>query len=398
MDNEINEFLEKSVDEYIPFEKVLKTHGLTYQEGLRKSKEYYCKFRNLLGTFKIDTTSNESIYLSICELAEKSPNNDLLKLYCMVLTDNGFLMDNKNPMRTDEQNILSWLEQSQQCEEVYRYVKNQSILESKLQDTISTLDDKTSKKDVSLEALELFHIVTQYNIYYDYRHSNILLNNIESLLKILHSNQKLRKISTYVCFAVFTRKQSFMAKHSGYTPNLRVAFEYQKYTIDRNNGKNFNNYLEYVQLYENLRRYYVYNELSDYCFLKYSNLGEWYQLNGEPIEGVPMPFLSVINQYLGEIVLDFSNYEVIENPVADQMLLNTIYNYPDMLKKFISARFFNQDTSNIVREFYSLSKVEDKYPNNEDLAEIILIGETAQYIEEIFIKTAKNFLSIESSS
>ena len=38
-------------------------------------------------------------------------------------------------------------------------------------------------------------------------------------------------------------------------------------------------------------------------------------------------------------------------------------------------------------------KVEEKYPNNMDLAEVILIGETAQHIEETFIKSAENFIN-----
>ncbi|MGN1411894.1 MAG: hypothetical protein ACI4WH_05210 [Oscillospiraceae bacterium] len=400
MDNEINEFLEKSVDKYVPFKKVLKSHGLTYQEGLRKSKEYYWKFRSLLKTFNIDTTSKENIYLSICELAEKSPNDDLLKLYCMVLTDNGLLMDNKNPMRTDEQNILSWLEQSKKFRKVHRYIKNQSTLENRLQKVIKSLDSlKIVEKKLSSEHDDVVKIVLPCNIYYKCKNRDILLNNIENLIKMLRSNDDLREISAYVCFAILTRKQSYMSSHDGYSPNLKAIFKYEKYQIDTDNGKNFKNYLEYLQIYVRLCEYYfkhyiIDSSLSDYCFLKYSNLSEWYYSNDDVHNlGVPVPFLDIIRKYLdGNISIDFPKYELVENSVADKMLLNTIYNYPDMLEKFISARASNQDTSNIVREFYNLSKVEEKYPNNEDLAEVILIGETSSYIEKIFIETAKNFI------
>lgn len=148
----------------------------------------------------------------------------------MVLTDDGFLMDNKNPMRTNEQNILSWLEQSKKFRKVYRYVKNQPTLESRLQKVIQSLDSfKIVEKELSFEPVEITQIVVQYNMYYKYIKSNILLNNIENLIKILRSNDDLREISAYVCFAILTRKQSYMTSHDGYSPNLKAIFKYEKY-------------------------------------------------------------------------------------------------------------------------------------------------------------------------
>lgn len=400
MDNEVNEYLEKSVDEYVPFKSVLKTHGLTFQESLRKSKEYYWSFRSLLRRCNIDTTSKESIYLDICKWAETSPTNDLLKLYCMVLTDNGFLMDNKNPMRTNQQNILAWLEQSKKFKKVYQYIKSQSVFESRLQKVVTALNSLDSVgKDVSFEPVEITQLISQYDIYYKHKNSNILLNNVENLIGILSSNDILREISAYVCFVILTRKQSYISTHNGYTPNLKTIFKYEKYQIDIDNGKNFRSYLEYLKLYVELCEYYskyhsIDNRLSDYCFLKYSNLSDWYYSNnGVHDVGVPVPFLDTIRKYLdGNIVLDFPQCDVIENPIADKMLLNTICNHPDILEKFISMRISNQDTSNIVRKFYNLSKVEEKYPNNMDLAELILIGETSQHIERALIKSAENFI------
>lgn len=84
---------------------------------------------------------------------------------------------------------------------------------------------------------------------------------------------------------------------------------------------------------------------------------------------------------------------MIENPVADKMLLNTIYNHLDILEKFISARVSNQDTSNIVREFYNLSKVEEKYPNNMNLAEVI-----PNLIEEMILKHSTYILLITTNN
>ncbi len=400
MDSEVNEFLEKSVDDYVPFKSVLKTHGLTFQESLRKSKEYYWSFRGLLRHCNIDTTSKESIYFDICKLAEKSPTNDLLKLYCMVLTDTGFLMDNKNPMRTNQQNILAWLEQSKKFKKAYQYIKSQSVFENRLQKIVASLNNlDIIGKNVSFEPVEVTQLISQYDIYYKYRNSNILLNNIENLIEILNSNDDFREISAYVCFAILTRKQSYISTHSGYTPNLKTIFKYEQYQIDIDNGKNFKNYLEYLKLYVELCEYYskyhgIDNKLSDYCFLKYSNLSDWYYSNNGVYDvGVPVPFLDAIRKYLdGNIILDFSQSDITENPVAEKMLLNTIYNYPDLFKEFVSARINSQDTSNTIEKLYNLSQIDGKYPNSKNLAELVLISEMFMDIENLFIITAKNFI------
>lgn len=82
MDFETNQFLDKLVDEYIPFKDVLKQNNLSYEVTLKKSKEYYKEYLNLLKKLQIDTKSKESIYLSISWLSESNCSDDLLNLYC----------------------------------------------------------------------------------------------------------------------------------------------------------------------------------------------------------------------------------------------------------------------------------------------------------------------------
>ena len=77
----------------------------------------------------------------------------------------------------------------------------------------------------------------------------------------------------------------FLSDIHGVYDNLVVIEKLlENYKIDKDNGKNFNNYLEYLQLYVGLCEYYskyhnIARELSNYCFLKYSNLSNWYYSN-----------------------------------------------------------------------------------------------------------------------
>ena len=78
-----------------------------------------------------------------------------------------------------------------------------------------------------------------------------------------------------------------------FIPNLQAAFQYQDYHIDFDNGKNFDNYQCYIELYETLRQFYrddsnVNLPFCDYCFANLCPLSRWYYENCEPNEQIPM--------------------------------------------------------------------------------------------------------------
>lgn len=89
----------------------------------------------------------------------------------------------------------------------------------------------------------------------------------------------MKLLKPYLIFTVLTRKHGMMQNSVGFTPNMKTVFQYQLYNIRSYNGKNFNNYKSYLELYNHLQRFYandeeVNMELCGFCFANTSPLSD----------------------------------------------------------------------------------------------------------------------------
>ena len=80
-----------------------------------------------------------------------------------------------------------------------------------------------------------------------------------------------------------------MLEKQDYSLNPESIFKYQKYSIEADNGKNFDTYTDYLQLYIDLLDIFpeTDKELCEVCYLATSNLGKWNYDNADA-EDVPM--------------------------------------------------------------------------------------------------------------
>ena len=131
---------------------------------------------------------------------------------------------------------------------------------------------------------------------------DILLENTAELVRSVESDERFRLIKPYIYSAILSRKHKMMKVRKNYSPNLSEAFKYTGYKIGEDNGKNFDTYQSYLELYEQLRRHYSDDcdiGFSDYCFAELSNLSEWYYENCEPNEDIPMTLEYAFTYYAG---------------------------------------------------------------------------------------------------
>ncbi|MDE5768152.1 MAG: hypothetical protein K2H82_02085, partial [Oscillospiraceae bacterium] len=136
--------------------------------------------------------------------------------------------------------------------------------------------DRTNTDD---EQLLLYQIAVQYDFLYRGRKSNLFSANIAELVRKVNQHPELKKIKPYVYSAILSRKHKFMLEHKDYSPNFNNIFQRKEYKINTDNGKNFDTYQSYLELYDQLRRHYQDEsdiDFSDYCFAHLSNLSEWY--------------------------------------------------------------------------------------------------------------------------
>ena len=156
----------------------------------------------------------------------------------------------------------------------------------------------------------------QYDIFEE---SDVLEENIGELIRQVNANNRLKQIKPYIYTAVLSRKTKKMTDQKGFIPNIKSIFKPMIYKIERDNGKNFDRYQTYLELYDHLKRVYdgEYDKnLTDYCFTHFSNLSEWFYDNCKPDDNIPMPFKYIINEIISfeysetdrEILLNASNY------------------------------------------------------------------------------------------
>lgn len=123
----------------------------------------------------------------------------------------------------------------------------------------------------------------------------------------------MKLVKPYVVFAVLARKTGMMQNISHFMPNLKAIFQYQHYSIYKDNGKNFNLYQSELELYDHLQRSYMDDdvdmELCDFCFANLSPLSEWYYMNCEPNENIPMCLSRKIRTVMPKSFPDILSYE-----------------------------------------------------------------------------------------
>ncbi len=100
-----------------------------------------------------------------------------------------------------------------------------------------------------------------------------------------------------------------------------MIFQYQEYNILKDNGKNFNQYQSELELYDHLRRAYLEDadiDFCDYCFANLSPLSEWYYMNCELNEEIPMVIDRKILMVMPKSFPKILSYEDYESLTEDE--------------------------------------------------------------------------------
>lgn len=297
IDYEIYKYINEQADQYVEFDELLKQHQLTFDEAQQRANQFKEKFHNLLSKYSIEHHNLVATCYDLMErISQRSDNPDLQYLYFCIMTDFG-LLNTVDSDRTEEQEIRNYFRQYELVQELAAFLKLQSDNNRKLNELREHL-----KKPIKIKSIEcaeesdfLYHLTIQHTFLHDSIKNEVYKDNLKSLLIHINSDEKLKPIKPYIIFAVLAKKTGMMQKREHFIPNLRAVFQYQDYNIYKDNGKNFNQYQSELELYDHLQRSYIDDddvdiELCDFCFANLSPLSEWYYMNCEPNEDIPMNF------------------------------------------------------------------------------------------------------------
>lgn len=303
------EYLHRWLDEEaaanVPFEDILRSKNLTKAEALTCAENFRSRFFGSLERYGLRTDDLSSIAGDVCRLFRHDRSGEAVFLYTALLTEKGVLSGN---ITDDEQLVLLWLEHDEKVRKLTEMIALSPEYEKRLEQLKSVRVKNTSAEGEPEETVLLYQMLLQHKFLSDGCDRDILLENTAELVRSVESDERFRLIKPYIYSAILSRKHKMMKVRKNYSPNLSEAFKYTGYKIGEDNGKNFDTYQSYLELYEQLRRHYSDDcdiGFSDYCFAELSNLSEWYYENCEPNEDIPMTLEYAFTYYAGDIGLAY---------------------------------------------------------------------------------------------
>lgn len=350
---ELQHWLDEEAENDISTEELLREYGLTMEEASEQADLYKKKFFAFLQKYGVCSDNISVMIAELDRLIYKNQNEELLFIYTALTTEKGLLFSN---MEDEEQKILCWLEQSIRAEKFSKAIRMEKIYDSRLKSLSGFSGSPVSEKTDSEEQMLLYQVALQHGFLYKGK-NNIFLENIGELVREVNASPELKVIKPYVYGAVLSRKHNFMMNRKNYSPNFANIFERTDYKIKTDNGKNFDTYQSYLELYDQLRWHYKDEsdiDFSDYCFAHLSNLSEWYYKNCEPNEEIPMTLERMAEQYTTRIQLENPEDTPKKQPVLELAYMNILLNETEWLD-MIQAVQGGADISNYCERLYQLA-------------------------------------------
>lgn len=328
---ELQRWLDEEAENDISTEELLQEYGLTTETASEQADLYSNKFFNLLQKYELSSDNISMMIAKLDRLISEKQNDELLFIYTALTTEKGLLFGD---IEDDEQKILLWLEQSKNAEKFSNAIKMEKTYQKRLENLFKSSEITGAGETDTEEQLLLYQMSVQHDFLYKGRKSNLFLENVGELVRKANVCPELKVIKPYVYSAVLSHKHKLMTDRKNYSPNFVNIFEYTEYKIASDNGKNFNTYQSYIELYDQLRQHYEDEsdiDFSDYCFSNLNNLSEWYYENCEPNEEIPMTLERMTKQLITRISLKTPEDITKKQPVLENAYQNILLNEIDWL-------------------------------------------------------------------
>ncbi len=372
---EMFRYIDEQAENYVTLKELLLQHGSSYDEALRKASEFKEKYYRLLEKHGIKHQNLVSLCYDLAsQLKYSSDSQELLYLYFCTITDTGLLSEKQ----AGEQAIRNYFQQSEKVHELTVFSHKESECKKRLRKIMLNMK-KTAPIGTADDLQEfqlLYELTLQHTFLYGAGKSKVYKDNLHSLLMNINGNEFLKPLKPYMVFAVLSRKHGMMQNREHYIPNLQTPFQYQEYQIYTDNGKNFNLYQSYLELYDHLRRTYESDEtvdltLCDHCFANFSPLSEWYYMYCQPDTQIPMNLKQTVkNDMAGSFPMlccyeDYGDCDVAEFENAHSEVCNVwdMVIDDDMSESFLQVISQNQE----IREIAVRLPYYEEYPRYAEL-------------------------------
>lgn len=394
---EMEQLIDNAADEYKIFDEILAERNLNAEQALSMAHAFRTKYFRLLSERKLDGYKISKLCLEVTKLLRHDKSDDMIFIYLALVTENGLLYGD---ISNNEHMIHLWLEQLDKIELLTEIIHKERSYSRRLSELA---EHRFKGNNIEIDREEqalLFNSVIVFPFLYKAKNSNIFLDNIGELVRQVNSDKLYRSIKPYIYFAILTRKHKLITEREHYSPNISSVFQYQHYKIDTDNGKNFDNYQAYLELYGTLKNFdddYIDWELTDYCMANLSNLSEWFYDNCEADDDIPMSLYQVIDYLSTNIWFknDIPNITefIEENPVLE-IAYNNALSDQIFADTIISAAQNDEDIDIYAHILYDSSNAESYCKDKDNAINFALLcihDLIEEYNRQLLVNASKCF-------
>lgn len=344
MSEDLYKFLDNMIEDDISLKKELQVAELTMKQAQSLLTEFTNKFQCLVHKYELPIYNRAALCKKLLLLSNKHKEDEFLWVYCAIINDLGLLLDTKRTERTLHQDISNYLTMSKNIAHMYQALLARKEQQIKFDELISIIKkfsfEKIStneKKDFSKETAAVFQLyITTWGIPVNDKY---LFDNISILCTALN-NESLIQIAPLFIYQVFTKHRSNIASNEIFNFSMSSLWHFSRYQIEKDNGKNFKDNKQKLELYSGLSKIFaqtklVDKELSWHGFYILSNLCDfYYEYFDREDDDFPLPVKAFINKSL---------FTCWENGNNDAALLNNDIISTSEINDFINIKHVRND-------------------------------------------------------
>ncbi len=274
--------LDEMIDNTWRIEDDLASIGVTREQALKLADEHISEITVLYNKYSIEKRQKATMLEDICEMADAN-DPEQLKLVCAFTADYGLLFGDTS----GDHKIACWLRDAPLALEMQRLVTTRREKRDIMQNIAKCTKSESSPS--ASHYLEVFNLLAENGYADGISDLSVLKDNLADVERIINTHTGFDRIAPFVYYQALVRNSKKMLEKPDYQLNPESLFKYQKYSIDADNGKNFDAYTDYLQLYIDLIDIFpeADKELCEVCYLDTSNLGSWNYDNADA-EDIPM--------------------------------------------------------------------------------------------------------------
>lgn len=247
--HEFHEFdeLDEVASEYFPnLEECLAARGLTREQALENALQNLSEYRTLAKKCGLIYWNKPYIWTDLISLCRQEITPVRLKLLIWLCVDSRLIKPD-----SDDELISEWLSCTEKSAKLIEFLTERREKNAQFHEIIklSQTAKQCGMNSSDERHLRVFNALCEMGYADGCSDRNILLNNLACVSGMIAEFPFLEPIAPLVYYQVCVQNSRKLLEKPDYLPTLKNLFRYQEYNITQDNGKNFEQYLDYCEIF-----------------------------------------------------------------------------------------------------------------------------------------------------